>query len=102
MLPSLGVTQRSLPTSFKDLMDIGFDVVNNKSHWANEETMVSYLNTIVKPYVEEKRQKIGVESKVLLIYDAFRGHTTEKVQSIITDLNAVCIEVSLNIGSNPS
>ena len=75
-----GTTQRSQPTgsSFPD----GFHVTQNSRHWANEGTVLQYVDNILIPYIDEVRHRNGTpEQRALLIFDVFRGHLTSDVKS---------------------
>ena len=68
-----GKTDRCHPrnTEFPD----GFNVTHSDNHWSNEDKVVEHLETIVFPYVQWKREELGLpgDQKALLIYDVFKG-----------------------------
>lgn len=88
-----GKTARSLP---KQKFPDGFDVTQNPSHWSNEETMLQYVEVIIKPYLQKQREVHG-DKPAVLIYDAFRAHTMETVQEKLAQLNAKLIMVPKNM-----
>ena len=90
-----GTTHRSLPTA---TFPEGFCVTNNKNHWSNEQTMLLYINDILKPYLRREREKYGNSVlPALLIYDAFRAHSTPTVEAALRSLNARLVQVPKNM-----
>ena len=37
-----------------------WDITHSPNHWSNEVLMEQYLNNIIVPYVEKKRQELGL------------------------------------------
>ena len=74
-----GKTKRSLP---KTTFPKGFVLSANKSHWSNETETIRLLNRIIHPYAQRKKADLDLPSsqKSLIIWDAFRGHETDKVE----------------------
>ena len=63
-----------------------FHVTHTDYHWANEETSVALLEKIIIPYVENKRQALGLgnQQEWLLISDVFKGQWTDRVKDIVS------------------
>ena len=90
-----GKTAQSLPKfSFPD----GFSLTQNPSHWSNEDTMELYVKEILAPYIKMKREQLEIpDTPALLIYDAFRAHTTEGMQNKLAELNARLVMLPKNM-----
>lgn len=88
-----GKTAKSLP---KSKFPSGFSLTQNPSHWSNEDTMISYIEEILVPYLEQQRET-HADKPAVLIYDAFRAHTTEAVQAKLEQLNAKLVMVPKNM-----
>lgn len=89
-----GKTAKSLP---KCKFPEGFSVTQNANHWSTEDTMLRYISDILEPYLAKQRELVGEATPALLIYDAFKGHTTEAVQQRLRDLNAKLVMVPKNM-----
>ena len=71
-----GTTPRYLPTvTFPKDWHITF----SHNHWANEETMVAYVEKILVPYVANKRKalKLAQDHPALVIFDHFSAQMTD-------------------------
>ena len=60
-------------------------ITKSVNHWCNEETMKSYIQLIIVPYVQEKRKQLGLADlqSALVILDEFEGQTTDAVLSLL-------------------
>lgn len=89
-----GKTARSQPTQeFPD----GFRITQNPSHWSNEQTVVEYIDNMLKPYIDNQRVISNNPTLPgLLIYDAFRAHTTETLATKLEQLNCKLVQVPKN------
>ena len=58
-----------------------WDVTWSHNHWSNEDTMKSYLQSIIIPYVEMKRNELGLPDKYpsLVIFDNFKAQCTDNL-----------------------
>ena len=72
-----GKSTCSLP-SYK--LPADWDVTYTPKHWANEETSLQYLQKIILPFIEQKREELGLSAShpVLVLFDHFKGQTTEQ------------------------
>ena len=54
-------------------------VTCSHNHWANEETMVAYVEKILVPYVSNKRKalKLPQDYPTLVLFDHFSGQMTD-------------------------
>ena len=60
---------------------------HNHNHWANEETMIDYLQKILIPYVDNKRKllKLRDDYLVLVLFDHYSGQMTESVLKLLDE-----------------
>ena len=79
-----GKTKRSLP-NIKFPSDWLASYTEN--HWANEETTKQYIYKILLPYVNTKREELGLPSSypALVVYDCFKGQCTNDVLQILKE-----------------
>ena len=77
----------------------GFNVTHSENHWSNEEKVIEHLETIVFPYLERKKEELGLpeDQKSLLIYDVFRGQVTQRVLDLIESNHCVNVYVPPNL-----
>ena len=56
-------------------------IYHSQNHWANEDTMLEYIQKVIVPFVEIKRETLNLNSEhpALAIFDQFKGQLTEKV-----------------------
>lgn len=59
----------------------------SENHWSNEKTMLQYLQQILFPYIEHKRQELQLEAShpALVIFDRFRGQCTDAILTLLDD-----------------
>ena len=62
-----------------------WQVTDSPRHWSNEDTMVEYINHIIIPYVEKKRDFYGYseDTPALVIMDNFKGQVTTRINNIL-------------------
>lgn len=68
------------------------------NHWANEDTMIGYINNIILPYVTGMRVKLQLPQThpALAIFDHFEGQLTPRVQDCLEDNHIIMIDVPAN------
>lgn len=89
-----GKTSLSLPKfKFPD----GFSLTQNPSHWSNELTMELYIKEILYPYIKRTLELFNPNTPALLIYDAFRAHTSDDIQEKLRELNVRLVMVPKNM-----
>ena len=91
-----GTTSRCHPRiEFPD----GFNITHSANHWSNEEKAIEHLQEIIFPYLEKKKEELGLpdDQKALLIYDVFKGQKTDKVLKMIEDNHCVSVYVPPNL-----
>ena len=79
-----GTTKRCLPT-VKFPSD--WHITCSDNHWSNESTMIAYLQNILFPYIDCKREELnlGVNFPALVMFDNFKAQRTEKVLKLLED-----------------
>ena len=84
------------PTSV--ILGSSFDIIHSPNNWSNEEAVISHLTKIVSPYIQRKRKELllPINTKVLLIFDVFKGQTTPKVIDCLKKSNCLSIFVPSN------
>lgn len=76
-----GMTSRFFPKDINFPAD--FNVTCMANHWSTESKAIQYLEKIVFPYVEKKKElNLSLDQKAMFIFDGFKGHFTEEVISI--------------------
>ena len=90
-----GKTSQSLPkVKFPD----GFSLSANESHYSNDKESINFLEEIILPYTRQEREELGRDNqKALLIFDVFRGQTTDKVLKIMEDNHILATKVPPNM-----
>ena len=38
-------------------------ITHTPNHWCNEETVISYIESVIVPYMTEKRRQLGLDAK---------------------------------------
>ena len=74
-----GTTERCLPKGVPFPAD--WHVTCTLNHWSNEKTMEQYIKKIDIPYMNLKREQLGLKSDHcgLAIFDVFKGQCTDKI-----------------------
>lgn len=75
-----------------------WDVWHSENHWSNETTMLRYVHRVLIPFVERKREVMGLEEShpCLAIYDVFRGQQTPMVHDFLSKNNIHHVNVPAN------
>ena len=73
-----GKTNRSLP-SVK--FPAGFALTYNEKHWSNEKETINFIEDVLCPYIRDVKERFGLDvlQKSLLLWDAFKAHSTNSV-----------------------
>ena len=66
------------------------------NHWSNEAAMISYIENIIVPFIQEKREELGESQAALAIFDHFKGQLTEKVTECLEKHNIHSVLVPVN------
>ena len=92
-----GKTDRCHPRDFR--FSSGFCISHNAKHWSNEEETIRLIDTIIVPYIVEKRSQLNhpATQKALVIWDVLRGQVTDKVLDKLKLLNCEFVAVPANM-----
>lgn len=76
----------------------GWDVWHSENHWSNEDTMKRYIEKIIVPFIDRKRETLKLEKTqpALAIFDGFRGQTTPDILSLLEKHHIVAVLVPVN------
>ena len=91
-----GKTPRSLPNiEFPP----GFCLAYNEKHWSNETETLRLIEDVLMPYITQiKEQKSLPQSqKTLLLWDAFKAQSTQKVKDTLSSYNIESVMVPKNM-----
>lgn len=73
-------------------------ITHSPNHWCNEGTMISYVQVIIIPYIQETRKNLGLPDSqpALVIFDEFKGQTTQTVLNLLKQNNIEYVFVPPN------
>ena len=86
----------------KCLPDIDFPetwhITYTPNHWCNSVTTIKYIKSIIVPYIQEKRNDLGlpVSYPALVIFDEFTGQTTDEALGLLQENNILYVIVPPN------
>ena len=68
---------------------LDWDITNTPNHWSTEETMLSYIENIIVPFVEQIRKdhEMGSDQAALAIFDHFKGQLTPNITEALEKHN---------------
>jgi len=52
--------------------------------------MLLYITKITVSYLQQKKKEMGLPDDQVMIFDEFKGQTTEKVLSCLDENNTIC------------
>ena len=87
-----GKTARSLPSvEFPNRFCLSY----NPKQWSNEDETINLLESVVDPYFCQVREELGLQNdqKTLILWDAFKAQSTDKVTKELQRLNIVQVMV---------
>ena len=75
-----------------------WDVWHSPNHWSDEDTMERYIQKIIIPSVNSKREMLKLQKQhpALAIIDCFKGQTTSRILSLLRENNIVPVIVPAN------
>ena len=75
-----------------------WDIWHTENHWSNKSTILRYIENVLKPYLEKKRQELELPDthKALLIMDVFQAHRCEEVLQKLEECNVAVVFVPAN------
>ena len=73
-------------------------ITHSENHWANESTMLSYIEEVIVPFVERVRSDLGCteDQPALALFDRFRGQLTEAITKLLESNNIHCVLIPAN------
>ena len=76
----------------------GFDIWHTPNHWANGDTSIRFVKNIILPYVSATRKDLGLgkEHMALVIFDTFKGHKGDEMDSLLMENNILSVIVPSN------
>ena len=77
----------------------GFCLSYNPQHWSNEYETIHLLESVTDPYFCQVREELGLQNdqKALILRDAFKAQSTDKVTKELERLNIVQVMVPKNM-----
>ena len=73
----------------------GFVLVTQEKTWMNEPLMFISFDQVWKSYAEKKKQKELDFNRLLIVYDAFKAHTTDDLKAVLSINSTNLIMVTL-------
>ena len=62
------------------------------------QSLLKFLKEIILPHLKTERERLGLETQpALLIYDVFRGQTTDKFLDVLKDNNILSTKIPPNM-----
>jgi len=76
----------------------GWDIWHSDNHWSNKNTIKTYLEKIIIPFVNRKRKELCLQDShpTLAIYDGFCGQTTDAISSLLSSHNIYTVQIPAN------
>ena len=80
-----GKTPKCLPpTKFPS----DWDIFYSPNHWSNEDTMLHFLDNIIIPYINQRREELQTpDQAALVIFDVYAAHRTDTLITKLQDNN---------------
>ena len=71
----------------------GFDIYVAHSHWANSDTCTRFVKNIILLYISVTRKDLGLgeEHITLVIFDTFKGHKEDGMESLLLKNNVLSV-----------
>ena len=75
-----------------------WDIIYSPKHRSNENTMASYLQKVIFPYIRKKQHELNLlaDYPSLLLFDNFNGQCTETLLKMIDDKNINTVIILAN------
>ena len=76
-----------------------FDVTHSEDHWSNKILARQHVTEVIMPYAKQQRKELGLsdDHKCLLIFDVFKGQTTNAHLQFLDENNFVYVFVPPNL-----
>ena len=91
----VGRTERCHPST---AIPEGFDIWHTPNRWANGDTCIRFVENIILPYISVARKDLGLgeEHMALVIFDTFKGHKEDEMESLLLENNVLSVIVPSN------
>ena len=95
-LPAQLIYGRKTPVCLPKIdFPAGWSITFTPNHWANEDTVLSYIHNILLLYVTDERKNLQLSpSHAALVIDYFKGQFTDKILELnnimVVDVPANC------------
>ena len=75
-----------------------WDIWHTDNHWSNEVTTKQYIEKILLPFIVKEKANLKLESShpALVLFDCFRGRTTEEIKAMLLKNNIISIQIPPN------
>ena len=75
-----------------------FAIWHTPNHWANGNTTVRYINTIIVPYVNSVRERMELAPNhpAIVMFDSFRGHKGNEVEDVLKENFLIPVPIPSN------
>ena len=91
-----GKTERCHPQEIK--FPFEFDVTHSENHWNNEILARQHVTEVIMPYAKQRKELwLSDDHKCLLIFDVFKGQTTDAHLQFLDENNFVYVFVPHNL-----
>ena len=73
----------------------GWDIWHSHKHWSNEETMIQYVETVIAPFLDDKRAALQLNKMhpVLAVFNCSHGQTTPEFSALLQKHNIIQVPV---------
>ena len=92
-----GKTERCHPQGIK--FPSGLDVTHSENHWSNEILARQHVTDVIMSYAKQQRKELGLsdDHKCLLIFNVFKGQTTDAHLQFLDENNFSYVFVPPNL-----
>ena len=95
MLPPMIIFWGKTNQTIKDIEALeGFVIVTQEKAWMNESLIFIWFDQAWKSYAEKKQKELDF-NRSLMVYDAFKAHTTDDLKAILSINSTNLIMVTL-------
>ena len=72
----------------------GWDIHHTESHWSTEDTMLHFIESVLVPYVQSTRERLGLEKDHFAVV-LFKVFTAQRCDSVLQLLEKITSSASL-------
>ena len=76
----------------------GWDIHHSENHWSTEDTMLHFIESVLVPYVQSTRERLGLEKDhfAVALFDVFAAHRCDSVLQSLEKNHIKCIFIPAN------